>query len=50
MGPVISLFWTSGDVCNEFLSQDILLLACVLPQMHAIDFPDSPLVRHLLTS
>ena len=36
MGPLISLFWTSGDVCPGLKSQ-AGSLACVLPRLHAMD-------------
>ena len=36
MGPLISLFWTSGDVCPGLQSQ-AGPLACVLPRLHAMD-------------
>ena len=36
VGPLISLFWTSGDVCPGLQSQ-AGSLACVLPRLHAMD-------------
>ena len=30
MGPLIPLFWTSGDICPGFQSQGELLFACFL--------------------
>ena len=49
VGPLIPLFWTSGDFSPEFQSQGGSL-ACVLPRLRTTDSWDSPLVRHLLTS
>ena len=49
VGPLIPLFWTSGDVCPVFQSQGGSL-ACRLCCLHAMDSSDSPLVQHLLTS
>ena len=36
MGPVISLFWTSDDVCLGFKSQSGSF-ACMLPRLNAMD-------------
>ena len=49
VGPLIPLFWTSGDICSGFQSQGGSL-ACMLPRMRAMDSSNSPLVRHLPTS
>ena len=49
MGPLISLFWTSGDVCPGFQSQ-ARFLTCVRCHRRAVDSSDSPLVPNLLTS
>ena len=49
LGPLIPLFWTSGDFCPEFQSHGgypTYVLRC----LHAMDSSDPPLVRHLLTS
>ena len=40
--PLITLFWTSGDLCPEFQSQDGSL-ASVLHRLNAIDSSDSDL-------
>ena len=48
-GPLIPLFWTSGDICPGFQSQG-RSLACVLSHLHTRDASDSSLVRHLPTS
>ena len=42
-------FWTSGIICPGFQSHRGYS-ACMLHCLHAIDSPDSTLVRHLLTS
>ena len=49
VGPLIPLYWTSGDVCPGFQSQDVSI-ACMLSHLHAMDSSDSPLVQPLLTS
>ena len=49
MGPLIPLFWASGDVCPRFQSQGGSLV-CVLSCQHAMESSDWPLVQHLLTS
>ena len=49
MGSLILLFWTFGDVCPEFQSQDGFL-TYMLCHLCAVDSSESPLVRHLLTS
>ena len=46
---MISLFWTSGDICPGFQSQGGSL-TCILPCLHKMYSSDSPLVCHLLTS
>ena len=46
MGPLIPLFWSSGDVCPGFQSQGgfpRLRASC----LHTTDSSDSPLVQHL---
>ena len=40
MGPLIPLFWTSGDVCYGFQSQGGFL-TCVLCHLHITDSKDS---------
>ena len=50
MGPLISLFWTSGDVSYEFKSQNGQPYSH-LAEAYMFHVPlDSPLVQHLLTS
>ena len=49
VGPLITMFWTSGDVCPGFQKPGWIPF-CVLCYLHAMDSSDSPLVRHLLTS
>ena len=49
VGPLIPLFWTSGDICPGFQSLGGSL-ACMLCHLHAMNSWDSPLVWHLLTS
>ena len=49
VGPLIPLFWTSGDVSPGFQSQGGSL-TCVLLRLHTMNSSDSPLLRHLLTS
>ena len=49
VGPLIPLFLTFGDVYPVFQSQGGSL-ACVRCCLHAMDFSDSHLVPHLLTS
>ena len=49
VGPLIPLFWPSGDVCLGFQSKS-RSPTCVLPDLLAMDSSDSPLVQHLLTS
>ena len=49
MGPLIPLFWTSGDVCPGFQSHGGPL-ACVPNRLCTMDSSDSPLVPHLPTS
>ena len=49
VGPLIPLFWTSGDIYPGFQSQ-VGSLACMLPCLCTTDSWDSPLVQHLLTS
>ena len=48
MGPLIPLFWTSGDVSPGFQTQGGSL-TCVLCRLHAMNSSDSPLVWYLLT-
>ena len=45
VGPLIPLFWASGDICLEIQSQGGTL-ACMLPRLRAIDSSDSSLVLH----
>ena len=40
VGPLIPLFWTSGDVCPGFQSQGGSLV-CMLPCLHTTDASDS---------
>ena len=47
MGPLIPLFWTSGDVCPGCQSQSGSL-ACMLPHLRAKDFSDLELEKKLL--
>ena len=47
VGPLILLFWTSGDVCPGFRSQGGSL-ACMLSHLCAMDSSDSTLVQYLL--
>ena len=47
VGPLIPLFWTSGDVCPGFQSQGGSRLHAFLPASYS---SDSPLVWHLLTA
>ena len=49
VGQLITLFWTSGDVCNEFQSQGGSL-TCMLHHLCKMGTSDSSLVRHLLTA
>ena len=46
---MMPLFWTFGDVCPGIQSQDGSF-ACMPPYLHTMDFSDSPLARHMLTS
>ena len=39
VGPLIPLFWTSGDVCPGYQSQGGSL-ACVLSRLRAMDSSD----------
>ena len=48
VGPLIPLFWISGDICPHFQSQGGSLTR-VLCRLCATDSSDSPLVQHLLT-
>ena len=47
--PLIPMFWTFGDVCPRFQSQD-WFLACLFHHLHAMDSSHSPLVPHRLIS
>ena len=49
VGPLITLFWTSGDIYPGFQCQGGSL-TCLLCHLHAMDSSDLPLVWHLLTS
>ena len=50
MGPLISLFWTSGDVSYGFQSLSLQLYLC-LTEAYVSHVPwDSRLVGHMLTS
>ena len=49
MGPLIPLFWTSGEVYPGFQSQGGSL-TCVLPRLRTTDVSDSALAWHLPTS
>ena len=49
VGPLITLFWTSGDVSSGFQSQGGSL-TCILHHLCKMGTSDSPLVRHLLTA
>ena len=50
MGPLISLFWTSGDVSYGFQSVSLQLYLC-LTEAYVLHVPwDSRLVGHMLTS
>ena len=51
-GPLIPLFWISGDICPGFHTQcgSVDPLACLLCHSHATESSDSPLVQHLLIS
>ena len=49
VGPLLYLFWTSGDVCLGFQAR-VDPHACMLHRLHATESSDSPLVWHLLTS
>ena len=49
VGPLIPLFWTSGNVCPGFQSQGGSL-ACMQPYLCTRDSTESPLVQHLPTS
>ena len=40
VGPLIPLFWTSGDVCSGFQSRGV---ACMFHHLCMMDFSDSPL-------
>ena len=42
------LFWTSGDVCPGFQSQDGSLI-CMFRDLYATEFSVSTLARHLPT-
>ena len=51
VGPLIPLFWTSGDVCPGFHSQGGSLFAFFLGSAFSpVWSSDSPLVWHLLTA
>ena len=50
IGPLILLFWTSGDVSSRFQSQSEQLYSD-LPEVYVMYVPwGSPLLRHLPTS
>ena len=49
MGPLTPLYWTFGDICPGFQSQDGPL-ANMFPYLYTRDFSDSPLMQHLLGS
>ena len=49
VGPLISLFWTSGDVCSSFLNQSGQPYLCLAEAYVLHVHWDSPLVWHLLT-
>ena len=49
MGPLIPFFWTSGNICPGFQSQDESFVV-MLNHLHPMSSTDSPLVQHLLTS
>ena len=50
MGPLIPLFWTSGDVSSGFQSQSGQPYSCLV-EAYVLHIPwDSPVVLHLPTS
>ena len=50
-GPLVPLFWISGDVSSGFQSQSLFCLICCFVEANVMYIPqDSPLVVHVPTS
>ena len=51
LGPLVPLFWISGDVSSGFQSQSGFCLICFFAEANVMCIPwDPPLVLHVLTS